>query len=197
LTIQQCLDNYDLGTTDYTIWDVVKGTVPILEKTDDSKGKATHDIISNRKWRKANNFALLVMKMNCEDEPLAKFELEKNARDANIVLESHYEGKTVTDIRAVLANIIKYISDDRATIIEEHITEYESLWNFMKVRFRNSDFPDKAIEFGKYLKGLSKTEAAKTVFLLLSLPQFYSATVENLLTNAGYLYGDIINQLKL
>jgi hypothetical protein len=68
LTMQQCLDNYDLGTTDYTIWDVAEGTVPIPEKPEDSKGKATtYDIISNREWRKANNFALLVMKKNCED----------------------------------------------------------------------------------------------------------------------------------
>jgi hypothetical protein len=48
LTIQQYLDNYDLGTTDYTIWDVVEETVPIPEKTKDSKGKAIHDIISKR-----------------------------------------------------------------------------------------------------------------------------------------------------
>jgi transposase InsO family protein len=197
LAIQQCLDNYDLGTTDYTIWDVVEGTVPIPEKTEDSKGKATYDIISNREWRKANNFALLVMKKNCEDEPLAKFELEKNASDAYIVLKSHYEGKTVTDIGAVLANVIKYTYDDRAMTIEEHITEYERRWNFMKATLSNSDFPDKAKEFGKHLKGLSETEAAKTEFLLLSLPSFYSATVENLRTNAGYSYGNIINQLKL
>jgi hypothetical protein len=61
----------------------------------------------------------------------------------------------------------------------------------------NSDFPDKAKEFGKHLKGLSETEAAKTEFLLLSLPPFYSATVENLRTNAGYSYSDIVNQPKL
>jgi hypothetical protein len=47
------------------------------------------------------------------------------------------------------------------------------------------------------LKGLSETEAAKTEFLLLSLPPFYSATVENLRTNTGYSYGNIANQLKL
>jgi hypothetical protein len=163
LTIQQCLDNYGLGTTDYTIWDVVEGTVPIPEKTEDSKGKATtYNITSNREWRKANNFALLVMKRNCEDEPLAKSELEKNASDAYIVLKSHYEGKTVTSIGAALANVIECTYDDRAMTIEEHITEYERRWNSMKATLGNSDFPDKAKEFGKHLKGLSETEAAKT-----------------------------------
>jgi hypothetical protein len=76
------------------------------------------------------------MKKNCEDEPLAKFELEKNASDVYIVLKSHYEGKTVMDIRAVLANVIKYTYDDRAMTIEEHITEYERRWNFMKATLR-------------------------------------------------------------
>jgi hypothetical protein len=137
------------------------------------------------------------MKKNCEAEPLVKFGLEKNASDAYIVLESHYEEKTVIDIRAVLANVIKYTYDDRATIIEEYITEYERRWNFMKVILSNSDFSDKAKEFGKHLKGLSETEAAKTKFLLLSFPPFYSATVKNLQTNAGYSYSNIINQLKL
>jgi hypothetical protein len=67
----------------------------------------------------------------------------------------------------------------------------------MKATLSNSDFSDKAKEFGKQLKGLSETEAAKTEFFLLSLPLFYSATVENLRMNVGYSYGDIINQLKL
>jgi hypothetical protein len=53
-----------------------------------------------------------MMKKNCEDELLAKFELEKNASDAYIVLKSHFEGKSVTDIGADLANVIKYIYDN-------------------------------------------------------------------------------------
>jgi hypothetical protein len=139
LTIQQCSDNYGLRTTDYTIWDAVEGTIPIPEKTGDSKGKAaTSDIISNCEWRKANNFALLVMKKNCEDEPPAKFKLKKNASDVYIVLKSHYERKTVTDIGAVLANVIKYTYDDRAMTIGEHITGYERRGNFMKATLSNS-----------------------------------------------------------
>jgi hypothetical protein len=137
------------------------------------------------------------MKKNCKDELLAKFELEKNASDAYIVLKSHYEGKTVTDIGAVLANINKYTYNDRAMTIEEHITEYERHWNFMKATLDDSDFPDKAKEFRKHLKGLSETEATKTELLLLSLSLFYSVTVENLRINAGCSYGDIVNQLKL
>jgi hypothetical protein len=67
----------------------------------------------------------------------------------------------------------------------------------MKAILSNSDFSDKAKEYGTHLKALSETEAAKTEFLLLSLPPFYGATVENLRTNAGYSYGDFINQLQL
>jgi hypothetical protein len=66
-----------------------------------------------------------MMKKNCEDKLLAIFEFEKNASNAYIVLKSHYEGQTVTDIRVVLANVIKYTYDDRATTIEEHITKYK------------------------------------------------------------------------
>jgi hypothetical protein len=67
----------------------------------------------------------------------------------------------------------------------------------VRTLFHESDFPDKAKEFGKHLKALSETEAAKTEFLLLSLPPFCNATVENMRTNAGYSYGDIVNQLKI
>jgi hypothetical protein len=146
---------------------------------------------------KSQKLRPLVMKKNSEDEPLAMSELEKNASDVYIILKSHDEGKTVTDIGAVLANVIKYTYDDRAMTIEEHITGYERRWDFMKATLGNSDFPDKAKEFGKHLKGLSGTESAKTEFRLLILPPFYSATIENLRTNAGYSYGDIVNQLNL
>jgi hypothetical protein len=71
--------------------------------------------------------------------------------------------------------------------------EYERYWNVMNVTLSNSNFPDKAKEFGKHLKGLSKTEAAKTKFLLLSHLRCYRGTVENLRINTGYSYGNIIN----
>jgi hypothetical protein len=59
--------------------------------------------------------------------------------------------------------------------IEEHITEYERRWNFMKVTLGNSGFPDKAKEFGKHLKGLSETEVANTESSYLA---FHHSTVQ-------------------
>ncbi|MBC8079189.1 MAG: hypothetical protein H7X86_02515 [Gorillibacterium sp.] len=204
LTLRRYLRQYDLGKSEYTIWDVVDGTLkqPAAAAdtiSDDDKGKSAEPRISitKREWEKANDFALLVMTNNCENEPYTKIELEELAHSAFNILKNNYEGKTVTHIGVVLANVIKHVYDDRTASIDEHITEFEKRWSFMRATVSNSAFPDNLLDFAKHLKGLSETEAAKSEFLLLSLPPFYNSTVENLRTNATYSYGDIVNQLKL
>jgi hypothetical protein len=83
--------------------------------------------LSKNEWTKANYFALLTMKKNCGEEPLTKFELARKAHDAYRALKSQYEGKTVPELGAVLANVIRTTHDDGQNTIDEHITENEDL----------------------------------------------------------------------
>jgi hypothetical protein len=64
------------------------------EEKDD---KVTLDTtkLSKNEWTKANYFALLIMKKNCDKELLTKFELARKVYDAYRALKSHYEGKSL------------------------------------------------------------------------------------------------------
>jgi hypothetical protein len=139
LSIEMCLTMHDVGKTGYTVWDIVTGKSqqPNDKKEEDTDkdeddgeerdDKVTLDTtkLSKNEWTKANYFALLTMKKNCDEEPLTKFKLARKSYDAYRPLKSHYEGKTVTDLGAVLANVIRITYDDRQNTIDEHITEYE------------------------------------------------------------------------
>jgi hypothetical protein len=122
------------------------------------------------------------MKKNCDEEPLTKFELARKSYDAYRVLKSHDEGKTVTDLGAVLANVIRTIYDDRKNTIDEHISEYEKKWGFMHSTLNSAEFPKHLSTLGRHLKGISESNIAKAEFLLLTLPPYYNTLVENLRT---------------
>jgi hypothetical protein len=198
LSIEMCLTLYDVGKTECTIWDIVTGK---LKKPSDiivEKGEEISKTgVSATEWTKANYFALLTMKKNCEDEPLTKFELAKEAHEAYQALRNHYEGRTITDLGVVLADVIRYTYDDRQNNIEEHIAEYEKKWGFMRSTLNSGNFTENLQKFGYHLKGLSESDAAKAEFLLLSLPPYYNTLVENLRTKENYSYGDIVRSLKL
>jgi hypothetical protein len=99
------------------------------DKDEDDKVTLDTAKLSKNEWTKANYFALLTMKKNCDEEPLTKFKLARKAYNAYRALKSHYEGKTVTDLGAVLANIIRITYDDRQNTVDGHITEYEKQWD--------------------------------------------------------------------
>jgi hypothetical protein len=214
LLIEMSLIMHNVGKTGYTVWDIVTGKLQQpkdkkeekdTDKDEDEDGgeekddKVTLDTtkLSKNEWTKANYFALLTMKKNCDEEPLTKFELARKAYDAYRALKSHYEGKTVTDLGAVLANVIRITYNDRQNTIDEHITEYEKQWGFMRSTLNSGKFPKHLNTFGRHLKGISESDIAKAEFLLLTLPPYYNTLVENLRTNEKYNYGNIVRSLKL
>jgi hypothetical protein len=191
--------------TGYTSWDIVTGKLQLPSDKKEEEGtdkdededdgekdnKVTLDItkLSKNEWTKANYFALLTMKKNCDEEPLTKFELARKAYDAYRALKSHYDGKTVTDLGAVLANVIRTTYDDRQNTIDEHITEYEKKLGFMRSTLNSGEFPKHLNTFGRHLKGVSESDIAKAEFLLLTLPPYYNTLIGNLRTKEKYNYG--------
>ena len=65
------------------------------------------------------------MKCNCEPEVVDIIGLSRSANDAYNEFKAKYEGKTVTDLGAILANVVRLMYDDRNNTIEEHITEFD------------------------------------------------------------------------
>jgi len=65
------------------------------------------------------------MKLNCEPEIIDTIGLTRSAHEAYKELKAKYEGKTVTDLGAVLANIVRFACGDCTTTIEDHMTEFD------------------------------------------------------------------------
>ena len=198
--IEMALTMHDIG--DGTIWDIVSGTLksPIKIEASGASGSSTgkapaNTTLTDSEWTKANYFAILTMKKNCEISISANIGITKDAHQAYKNLKANYEGKTVTDLGVLLASITKLTYDDRSSTIEEHIAEFEKKWDFTAATLSTGEFTKK--KFGNALKEIIEDDEAKAEFLLLTLPPFYNTLVENLRTNATYTYGDIVRQLTL
>lgn len=197
--IEMALTIHDIG--DGTIWDIVAGTLKSPVKIEasgtagSSTGKAPATTLTNAEWTKANYFAILTMKKNCEISISAKIGITKDAHQAYKNLKANYEGKPVTDLGVLLASITKLTYDDRSSTIEEHIAEFERKWDFTAATLSTGEFTKK--KFGNELKEIIEDDEAKAEFLLLTLPPLYNTLVENLRTNSTYTYGDIVRQLTL
>jgi hypothetical protein len=137
------------------------------------------------------------MKKNCETEIVSRFGLSKTAKEVYDELRALFEGKTVTDLGIIPARVIRLSFDDRNLTIEQHISDFEKKWNFMRSTLSSGTFPDKNQKFGGYLKGISECDDAKAEFVLLTLPQFYNNLVENIRAKGGYGYRDVVRSLLL
>jgi hypothetical protein len=132
-TIETVLIMYDIG--DGTRWDIVRGTVTepkgkakAVAKDEKAKGvseTAATTTVPETEWKKANFFAILTMKKNCEPNILPKIGITKDAQQAYKNLREYYEGKIVTDLRSILASVVKSTNDDRLKTINEHIENFE------------------------------------------------------------------------
>ena len=98
-----------------SVWDIVTAEKTEVGKNSYNGKKITtlHRIIS--------------MKRNCEPEVVDIIGQSRNANDAYKELRAKYEGKTVTDLGAILANVVRLMYDDRNSTIEEHVTEFANL----------------------------------------------------------------------
>ncbi|RPB25558.1 hypothetical protein L211DRAFT_836274 [Terfezia boudieri ATCC MYA-4762] len=191
LSIEQTLSSYDYD--DGSIWDIVTGN---KENPDPgAKGKSANALAIQ--WKKDNNFAILTMKRNCKAEAVAAIGLAMTAKEAYDDLKSKYEGKTVTvtALSALMINVIKLAYDDTSTTIDDHISEFDKRWGYMRSTLA-AGFSDDLKEFGKILGDLSKNEQAKGAFLLATLPSYYNTLVENIQLKTGLSYGDITINLK-
>ena len=135
------------------------------------------------------------MKRNCEREVVDIIGLAETANEAYEALKASFEGKTVTTLGALLIGVIKFTYDDRAHSIEEHITEFDKKWSYMRSMLKGA-VPDNLKDLGKILTHLSKSDQAKSTFLLATLPPYYNQLIENIQMRTGMTYGDTITHLK-
>jgi len=164
-------------------------------KDPDSEAKGMLADAKVKQWRRDNNFAILTMKRNCESEAVDVIGLARTANKAYLELQAKYEGKTISTLGALLINVIKTSYDDRTQTIEEHISNFDKKWSFMRSTL-GGGIPDYLREFGKILVDLSKNDQAKGTFLLATLPAYYNSLVENIQLKSGLTYGDITTHLK-
>jgi len=166
LSIEQTLEQLDHG--EGSIWDIVTGEIEDAAEGSTTKiGKSRDEGKKALTWRRDNSFAILTMKRNCEPEIIDTIGLTRSAHEAYKELKAEYEGKTVTDLGVVLANIARFTFDDRTTTIKEHVAEFDRRWNFMKGMLAGG-FSDKVNDFGEALILLAKSDQAKVEFLHLT-----------------------------
>ena len=174
----------DVPRTEHQVWDVVTGNY----KKPDEDNKREY-----KQWREANVVALLTIKKNCDEEVRARIGGFREAKEAYEELKKAYEGKSVTELGALMKSVTRMHFDDRKTTIQDHIAEYGRAWNsFVAITARLDLTNDKG--FGTGLQHIAKGELAKVEFLLDSLPPFYSNTVENI-KSKDISYDDVIRKL--
>jgi hypothetical protein len=79
---------------EYTIWDIVTGA---YQKPTTVTTKYETEAGSSKRI-KANYFAVLTMKKNCETEVVSRFGLSKTAKEVYDELRALYGGKTVAEL---------------------------------------------------------------------------------------------------
>ena len=188
--LEMTLFLYELTYKEESYWDIVTGysTEPTEKEYQ-------------REWKRANYFCMLVMCKNAEEEPHNKISLFKDAHQGYQALQSAYEGKTVTDLGTVVNEVMKITYDDRSTTIEDHISNYDKKWGFMRSTITGMianqvpgmDADEKLFRSG--IRDLAASGKAKAEFLMMTLPPFYAPLVENLRLQQGFTYGDVTRNL--
>lgn len=74
-----------------------------------------------RKWEKANDFILLTILKNCEDNVRSRIGTFELAKEAFEELKKAYEGKMATKFYSLLDSITNIPYDDWKNTIDEHI----------------------------------------------------------------------------
>ena len=122
-----CLYEYDLHPDyDYSYWDLIQGEFTKYQPAMLNYG------ISERLWNKATNFAMLVIRNNCEEAPHQLIRLSDTAAVAYNRLKVQYENKMVADLGGVLSGITKMEYKDSISI-KTYINNFEDNWENMIV----------------------------------------------------------------
>ena len=144
-------------------------------------------------WKDVNGVVKLTIINNCEPEVWARIGSFPKAKEAYDELKKAFEGKSVTELGALMKSVTRMTFDDRKSLIQEHIAEYGRAWNsFVAITARLDLTTDKG--FGTALQYMAKDELAKVEFLLDSLPPYYSNTVENI-KSKDVSYDNVIRKL--
>ena len=174
----------------YNIWHIIEGTLVYnLEEFIDIG-------LDEDEWYDANYFALLTMKRNCEEEPLGLIELCDYAFEAYETLQMHYENKMVSDLGVIISGVTKSCYSENITI-EAHIQDFEQRWKKLAT-IGNVHEDDQ--EFAEHIQGIGRLESAKKEFLLMTFPTQiprYAQLVQNLRSQRGYSYGDMVANFKI
>ena len=174
----------------YNIWHIINGDL-LYDQADFADIQLDED-----DWFEANYFALLTMKRNCEDEPLGLIELCEYAFEAYEILQTHYENRMVSDLGVIISGVTKSSYSENTTI-EAHIQDFEQKWKKMAT-IGNVDEDNQ--EFAEHIQGIGRLESAKKEFLPMTFPTHipkYAQLVQNLRSQRGYSYGDIVANLKI
>ena len=135
------------------------------------------------------------MKRNWEDEPLGLIELCEYVFEAHEVLQTHYENRMVSDLGVIISGVTKSNYSENITI-EAHIQDFEQKWKKMAT-IGNVDEDNQ--EFAEHIQGIERLESAKKEFLLMTFPTHisrYAQLVQNIRSQRGYSYGDVVANLK-
>jgi hypothetical protein len=88
--------------------------------------------------------------------------------------------------------LTKFSFDDRSSIINEHILEYERRWTAMRSIITSCPIKNENNGITRALREIAKCDEAKGEFLLQSLSSYYCNTVENIKAKEKYAYGDVV-----
>ena len=174
----------------YNVWHIICGDLLY------SREEFVDIQLDEDDWFEANYFALLTMKRNCEDEPLGVIELCEYAFEAYEVLQTHYENRMVSDLGVIISGVTKSNYSENITI-EAHIQDFEQKWKKMAT-IGNVDEDNQ--EFAEHIQGIGRLESAKKEFLLMTFPTHiprYAQLVQNIRSQRGYSYGDVVANLKI
>lgn len=103
--------------------------------------------------------------------------MEDNAHQAWKRLKEQYEGKTRTNLTALLSGVFKLQFDNRTSTIDDHINEFQIRWGRLASTVAGETDTLKAA--GAYAV-LTKCDSAKAQILLGTLPDYYKMVVNNI-----------------
>jgi len=159
--------------------EIVEGTIPKPEPLPSGTTAPNPSTVENNtgKWQRANNQALAVMVHNCEGTAESAILMERDVHTAWKRLREQYEGKTRTNLTALLNAVIKLQFDDRTASIDEYINEFQTRWS--RLASTVSDSTDITTAAGVYA-ALTRCDSVKAQILLGTLPDFYKVVANNI-----------------
>ena len=112
------------------------------------------------------------------------------------MLQTHYKNRMVSDLGVIISGVTK-LSYSENISIEAYIQDFEHKWKKMAT-IGNVDEENQ--EFAEHIQGIGRLESAKKEFLLMTFPTHiprYAQLVQNLRSQRGYSYGDLVANLKI